>query len=145
MTRQWKVVWLLPVPGSDWEYLFGGPIMNLLVGFIVFVILFARVGTPDTKVVEIMDIAPASPAEIAGMMAGDTIVSVNGVAITSTEQIQTIIQGQKGTPVTMELLRNDPMVTISVTPRVTPPEGEGPVGFVMGNPFTPIPWYEADP
>ena len=47
--------------------------MNLLVGFIVFVILFARVGMPDTKVVEIMDIAPSSPAEIAGMQAGDII------------------------------------------------------------------------
>ncbi len=58
--------------------LFGGPIMNLLVGFIVFVILFARLGIPDTKTVEIMDIAPASPADIAGMKAGDTIVSVNG-------------------------------------------------------------------
>lgn len=125
--------------------LFGGPIMNLLVGFIVFVILFARIGTPDTKTVEIMDIAPSSPAEIAGMKPGDTVISVNGVKITSTEQIQTIIQGNAGKAVTIELLRNDSPVTISVTPRTTPPEGEGPVGFVMGNPFTPIPWYEAVP
>ncbi len=141
------------VPGglasaSPWvrlAVLFGGPIMNLLVGFIVFVILFARVGMPDTKVVEIMDIAPSSPAESAGMLAGDTVVSVNGIAITSADQIQTLIQGQKGSPVTMVLLRNGQNVTISVTPRVSPPEGEGPVGFVMGNPFHPIPWYEAIP
>ena len=91
------------VPGglasaSPWvrlAVLFGGPIMNLLVGFIVFVILFARVGMPDTKVVEIMDIAPSSPAESAGMLAGDTVVSVNGVAITSSEQIQDSHSGSK--------------------------------------------------
>lgn len=125
--------------------LFGGPVMNLLVGFIVFIILFARLGLPDTKTVEVMDIAKASPAEIAGMKAGDTILSVNGVKITSTEQIQTIIGDSKGKAVTIDLLRNGSSVTISVTPRISPPAGEGPVGFVMGNPFTPIPWYDAIP
>lgn len=125
--------------------LFGGPAMNLLVGFIVFIILFSRLGMPDTKTVEIMDIAPASPAETAGMKAGDKVISVNGVNITSTDQIQSIIQENKGNAVSIELLRNGSKETISVTPRVNPPQGEGPVGFVMGNPFTPIPWYEAIP
>lgn len=123
----------------------GGPAMNLLVGFIVFIILFARLGTPNTKVIEVMEIAPSSPAESAGMLPGDTIVAVNGETITSTEQIQTIIQGNKGNPVSIDLLRKGTSVQVNVTPRVNPPSGEGPVGFVMGNPFTPIPWYKAVP
>jgi regulator of sigma E protease len=92
-----------------------------------------------------MEIAVASPAESAGMLAGDSILSVNGTLITSTEQIQSLIQDSKGNQVTMELIRGDQTIKINVTPRETPPEGEGPVGFVMGNPFKPIPWYEAIP
>ena len=125
--------------------LFGGPVMNLLVGFVVFIILFARIGSPDTTKIQVMDIAPASPAETSGLLAGDIIISVNGIRITGTEQIITIIGESKGQPVVMELLREDQTVTFSVIPRVNPPDGEGPVGFVMGNPFTPIPWYDAIP
>ncbi len=125
--------------------LFGGPVMNLLVGFVVFIILFARIGSPDTTKITIMEIAAASPAESAGMLAGDTILSVNGTLITGTEQIQSLIQDSKGNKVTMELIRGDQTIKVNVTPRETPPEGEGPVGFVMGNPFKPIPWYEAIP
>ena len=141
------------VPGgmasaSPWArlgVLFGGPVANLLVGFMVYVMLFSRVGMPDTSVIQVMEIAPASPAESAGMLPGDIIKAVNGTAVTSSEQIQSITAANKGKIITMDLLRNGSPVTIEVTPRLNPPEGEGPIGFVMGNPAIPIPWYKAVP
>lgn len=125
--------------------LFGGPVMNLLVGFIVFVIIFSRVGSPDVNTVQILEVAKASPAELSGMAAGDIVGSVNDLPIASMEDIQAIINDNKGSAVTIDLLRDGDTVSISVTPRVNPPEGEGPVGFVMGNPYIPITWYEAMP
>jgi regulator of sigma E protease len=133
---------------SPWvrlSVLFGGPVMNLLVGFIVFVILFSRVGSPDVNTVQIMEVAKTSPAELSGMAVGDVVISVNGRSISSMEDIQVVIQENKGTAVSIDLLRDGTTVSISVTPRVNPPEGEGPVGFVMGNPYMPIRWYEALP
>lgn len=57
--------------------LFAGPIMNLLLALVLFLIIFCGVGltVPTTTISNVVD---GGPAQAAGMQAGDTIVAVNG-------------------------------------------------------------------
>lgn len=123
----------------------GGSLSNLVLGFIVFTYLFSRLGMPDTSRVIVLEVAPGSPAETAGMQPGDQILTTGGEQVTSMEQIQSITAGHKGETLTYTLLRAGLNIELDVTPRSDPPEGQGPVGFVMGNPYSPIPWYKAVP
>lgn len=132
-------------PWARLGVLAGGPLASLILGFMVYVALFSQVGMPDTSTIQVMEVAKASPAEAGGMLAGDIITSVAGRTVSSAEEIQAITREFAGLPVSMEILRDGDPIIIQVTPRINPPEGQGPVGFVMGNPYIPIPWYRAIP
>ncbi len=125
--------------------LFGGPVMNLLVGFIIFAILFIRIGSPDISRVQIQDVVADSPASLSGIQVGDIVVEINGQKITSMDTIHQIVQAEKGKEISFVVDRNGTLVTLSTTPRATPPEGQGPLGIVMGNPTKPITILQALP
>jgi regulator of sigma E protease len=125
--------------------LFGGPVMNLLVGFLLFIVLFARVGSPDTKTIQIEQVVANSPAQTAGFTPGDIIVSIAGQPVSSFEQMQSIIQSYKGKPVGIIVSRAGKEVSLEVTPRENPPAGEGAMGIAMSNPYKPIPVLQAVP
>lgn len=125
--------------------LLGGPLMNLLVGFILFTILFVRVGSPDTKVVQIQGVVDNSPAALAGIQTGDVVLRVNSQDITSMDQLHNLIQDNKGKEITLMLDRAGESIALTTTPRVDPPEGQGPLGISMGNPFKPITIWQSMP
>jgi len=58
--------------------LLGGPVMNLLIGVLLFSLVFTEVGQPDTRTVQVIDTSPNSPAAQAGLIAGDVITQING-------------------------------------------------------------------
>ncbi len=125
--------------------LFGGPVMNLLVGFLIFTFMFTRIGSPDISRVQIQDVVPDSPAAQSGLLIGDIVLEINGQKISSMESIHQIVQSEKGKAIDILVERNGSQITLSTTPRATPPEGQGPLGIVMGNPTTPITVFQALP
>ena len=125
--------------------LFGGPIMNLLVGLILFTVLFIRLGVPEQNIVQIEQVSKGSPSEQAGILAGDRIVSAAGTKIDGMTTLQTIIQDNRGKEITMVVDRNGQEVTLQITPRENPPQGEGPLGIVMSNPTRQISVIESIP
>jgi regulator of sigma E protease len=125
--------------------LFGGPFMNMLVGFILFIVLFVRVGSPDTSVILIDQVADASPAAQAGLLAGDQVIKVNDQSVASIAAMQTIVTANKGTEISVVVKRAAEEVTLHLTPRVNPPEGQGAMGIAMSNPSKPIPVMQAIP
>jgi regulator of sigma E protease len=141
------------VPGgmasaSPWKrlaVLLGGPVMNILVGIIVFSVMFMRIGAPQTNVVQVVDVSPNTPAAAAGFKAGDTIIKVDGQAINSMQSLQDLIQQNLGKPTTIELKRDGTTQTVSVTPRTNPPKDQGPLGITLGNPYNPISLGQALP
>lgn len=62
----------------------------------------------DQNYVIITKIFPASPAETAGLLSGDKIVTINGKDVigSSIDEVSTLIRGQRGTPVTLGIIRN---------------------------------------
>lgn len=125
--------------------LLGGPAFNILTGILLFSILFARIGGPDTKVVQIIEVNPGSPAATASLDIGDIIRKVNEQEITSTEKIISIVQQNLGKEITITYERSGKLNDVQITPRIKPPENEGALGIVMSNPIVPLTWPQAVP
>lgn len=107
-----------------------GSLTNLLVGFLVFVFAF-RLGS---TVVAVARVAENTPASAAGLMAGDAILTADGVSINYVADLQDYIHTHLGRPVALTLRRGDEQLWITVTPRTRDqiPSGQGPLGIELG-------------
>jgi regulator of sigma E protease len=118
---------------SKWQrfqILIAGPAMNLLLA----VVLLAVVLMQGADVPAYLDEPPVvgsvernSPAERAGFLPGDRIVSVAGRAATTWEQFDIAIGTRPGREVAVEIVRDGRADTIRVTPD---PEGRFEVGRI---------------
>lgn len=73
----------------------------------------------EKNTIEVVAPIKESPAEEAGILAGDTIISIDGVKYTG-EQMSTAadrIKGEEGTVVKLEILRNQEIKTFEITRR----------------------------
>jgi regulator of sigma E protease len=132
-------------PGPRLAVLFGGPVMNLLVGILIFSMVFTRTGAPDPSVVLIKDVVKDTPASQAGIMPGDIVVSVNGNPIDSVDKLKSIITANQGNQVTIVVKRSGNTVEIKAIPRTNPPPGQGSLGVDLENPVIHMTWLQAIP
>jgi regulator of sigma E protease len=132
-------------PWARLAVLFGGPVVNLVAGILIFSLVFYRVGAPDQSVVEIVGVSADSPAAIAGLINNDIVQAVDGKLINNTQLLSDTIRTKLGKEVSLSILRSGKTIEIKVTPRVTPPSGQGPLGIMLGNPIKPITWFQAVP
>jgi regulator of sigma E protease len=126
---------------SPWKrlaILFAGPIMNLLMGLAIFTFLVRVDGYHDYTHVSLAQIAPNSPAEAAGMQAGDIVLEAAGQPVVSFDSISGAVAQHLDQPMDFLLQRGDQKITITAVPRKTPPEGEGPLGIVMREVVVPM-------
>lgn len=141
----------------------GGPTVNILIAFGIFVGVFATYGnagdpTVETTVREVSAcVKPGSetgevcsaeelaenptPAYQAGIEAGDRMVSFNGVAITSWDQMQELVKDNGTRQATVVVERDGRELTLETTTVVRPPDKEGgttdeKVGFLGVTPRT---------
>ncbi len=119
-----------------------GPLMNLLIAVILYAVIFAHQGVPRTDKVMIVDVAPGSPAEKAGILPHDVIVAVNGKPVTDPAMLHDEIYAHLGEPIIMTLARGDQTLTVTLTPRNPPPE-TGAIGILMGYPMRSVSWPAA--
>jgi regulator of sigma E protease len=89
------------------------------------------------------NVIEGSPAAIAGMKPGDTIVSINSEPIDSTEELQQLTKDNAGKETKFVLKRGDSTLEKVVIPRESPPEGQGPLGVSLDIlAYVSYPWYE---
>ncbi len=115
-----------------------GPIANLITAILLYSLIFARAGVPDPSTTFIAGISPDSPAAEVGLMPGDVLLEVGGVAIDSSATLQDAIAENIGLEMEMIVSRDGETLAFNVVPRETPPDGQGPVGFSFTNPRLPI-------
>ncbi len=125
--------------------LLGGPLMNLLFGAILFSVMFSQTGVPDTSKVIISYVEESSPAQQANLMVGDQIIRINQQDIHSSEELVAIVQANKGSEVSITILRGQETLTVRAVPRVNPPPGQGALGIGMTNPLTQTSWLQTIP
>ena len=117
-------------PGKRILLYLGGPVMNLLTAWVLATLLFTT-GLPIANVV-ITEVAPESPAAEADLHVGDVIVAVNGETVESLDEVSASVQQTLGEPTEILLERNGQPVTVSLVPRIDPPEDQGAMGVLIG-------------
>jgi len=124
-----------------------GALMNLLTAVLFFALAMAlgapTVAEPENAVVA--SVTPGSPAEAAGLKPGDVVLRADDTEILTIEGLQQYTQAHLGQPIVLTVQRGEDRLEISVVPRVSPPQGEGPMGIGLSPRMTikQYAWYEA--
>lgn len=98
--------------------------------------------------VQITAIAPGSPAEIAELEIGDTIIGLKfkdeHLKIDKVGQVQEFTQSHRGEEVILTVKRGREVFDTSLIPRSSPPKGERPMGVaLLRTALKSYPWYQA--
>jgi regulator of sigma E protease len=108
----------------------GGIIMNLLLPFLLLSVAYMVPHNVVDGQVVVAGVAPDSPAAMAGIKTGDTIISADGRTVRSAGDLARDVQLHLGA--TMEITvthANAATETISLVPRWKPPPEEGAIGI----------------
>jgi regulator of sigma E protease len=124
-----------------------GALMNLLTAVLFFSLAMA-LGAPTVAVPEnavVASVTPGSPAEAAGLKSGDVIVRADDTDILTIASLQHYTQAHLGQTIVLTAERGGETLQIAVVPRVSPPQGEGPMGIGLSPRMTikDYVWYEA--
>jgi regulator of sigma E protease len=140
--------------------LLAGVAMNFIFGVMLLAVLFS-IGVPaaaSPKIVnnlrdlrvELIAIAPHSPAETAGLKIGDRLLMVSaGNESLSTdsltvENVRNLVRRHLGESATIRVLRKNSELTFSAYIRPNPPAGEGPLGIAMAEVgILRYPWHQS--
>ena len=108
-----------------------------LMMFIFPVVLFSFINMiPHDVIVDYKDvgvgaIVEEAPAHLAGVEVGDQLLSMNGMPVSTMEDVRGITDDNLGVPITMVVLRDDQEIELSMVPREEWPENQGPLGITM--------------
>ena len=106
-----------------------GSLMNFLLAIILFSVVFMIPRDVLVGQVVVEDVAPGSPAAMAGISPGDTILSVDEKPMKNNSELGQYIQYNLGKEVTILVQHSDSTTeNIQVVPRWNPPEGQGAIG-----------------
>lgn len=95
---------------------FAGPFMNIVLGFVVFLIWTFTVPGPATTT--IAKVANNSPAQSAKIQANDKILAINGKNMNSFEEVSQQISQSKGKSLKVKLEKDGKTQTVTLKPQV---------------------------
>ena len=113
----------------------GGPFVNLLIGFALYIVVLCAFGLPAATTTlgtvnecvlpatsERQDCAttdPLAPGAAAGLLPGDRIVRIDDTAIHSWDQARALIRESPGEELKLAVVRDGLTVTLNATPLLT--------------------------
>ena len=110
--------------------LLAGVTMNVLIAILAVTISYAVAGMPSTT---LSQVTPDSPAQIAGIQAGDTIISIDGVETKVWGDVVRVIDGyHEGDKMEIVYRRDGNTQTAFLTPAFDEKEQRYMVGIVAG-------------
>jgi regulator of sigma E protease len=155
--KDWRSFSSLPILKRTLIVL-GGVLSFWLVAAILFTIIFnfgTYIPISDEENHHLIDpriqigaIFPDSPAEKAGLRAGDTIKKFSifnfQFLINKVKEVQELTEKYKGKEITLTIERGKRIFDVKLVPRPSPPAGEGPMGVVLARTaLKSYPWYLA--
>lgn len=94
-----------------------GPLFNFLLTIVVFTVLFSAYGRYVMEPT-VAEVRAASPAANAGIQPGDRFVSVDGSPVETFSDVQRLVSGRGGDPITFVMMREGKEVTVKATPEL---------------------------
>lgn len=107
--------------------IFAGPLFNLILTVLFFIIYTAMTGVEYR--LPVLETLPNSPAQQAGILPGDEIQSVNGKKVETYDMLRYALMDSGGKEVTLTVKRGNQLLQLPVTPKK---EGEA---YVIGARF----------
>ncbi len=102
--------------GTRARIILAGPLANLLLPVLIFWGVFAIVGQPYfLPVIGTPD--PGSPAAEAGLLPGDRVQAVDGVAVERWTEVEAAVQASAGRPLAFRVAREGRTFDLTLTPR----------------------------
>ena len=133
-----------------------GVVMNVVLAWVLFSIghglglptVLDEGETASEARVTIIGVSPGSPAGETGLKFGDAITEFKiqnaKFKIETIDEVQNLVNGHRGEEIGVVVRRGSKTIEISVLPRVSPPEGQGPLGIAMARVGTVrSPWWRA--
>ena len=123
---------------KPWQQLLiylAGPVMNLLTAMVIYYILIMNAGVPNHSIVIIDKVEPGSPAEIAGILKGDRILSIGGNTVDAFRVVTDTVDQYLDKPLSLEVERDARKLRLEVIPLSNPPAGRGAMGIVVKYPI----------
>jgi len=118
-------------PGQKFLSIFGGPLFNLLLAFLIFYVMFTFTGVPKDISNEIATIAPASEAQRVGLKPGDRIMAMSGKKIQKMANVVDYIHKNPGMPIALTIERSGKLFKVMATPRLNKKIKIGMIGFSL--------------
>ena len=137
--------------GTRLLVLSAGSLMNALLPLLLFAIAFMVPHNLVVGQVLVEEVAPNSPAAMAGIEPGDTFLRISGKPVRNTGDLQRYIQLNLGKEITTLVQHSDSTTEeVRVIPRWKPPEGQGAIGIVVNMSYSSIvsqhePFWKAIP
>lgn len=94
-----------------------GPVFNFLLTIAVFTVLFSAYGRYVMEPT-VAEVRAASPAANAGIQPGDRFVSVDGSPVETFSDVQRLVSGRGGDPITFVMMRDGKDITVTATPEM---------------------------
>lgn len=136
----------------------GGVLSFWIIAIILFSIVFV-LGTQmaigdeiDSGIinpkVQISAVISDSPANLAGLKPGDTILNLQSqnlnLKVEKVKEVQEFTNQNLGQEITLTIERGKEVFDVSLVPRTSPPSGEGPMGVALVRTVVKsYPWYQA--
>jgi regulator of sigma E protease len=107
----------------------------------------AETGLPNTRV-QISSVLPNSPAQAVGLKPGDVLEQLvdpaGAISISRVQQVQDLIDRSRGKNITLVVKRGEQVLSFAVSPRLSPPSGQGPLGVTLARTaLRTYPWWQA--
>ncbi len=137
--------------GTRLLVLSAGSLMNFLLPLLLFSVAFMIPHNLVTGQVLVEEVGAGSPAVLAGIRAGDTILSADDKMLNNHIDLARHIQLHLGSEITLLVQHSDSTIEeVQVIPRWKPPEGRGAVGIAITTSDTTItsqhhPFWKAIP
>ncbi|RUM46777.1 MAG: RIP metalloprotease RseP [Desulfocapsa sp.] len=100
---------------------FAGPLFNLLFTVLLFFMIFFFMGLPDSRdTTRIGQVNPDSPAALAGIEVGDTILAINGTPTLKWMDVLVTVRDSGGEALRFTVARGEEDLKLIVTPKHLP-------------------------
>ena len=106
-----------------------GPLANFLLTIAIFTAFIIISGLPSIEPI-IGDVMKDSPAQAAGLLPNDRIITIDAKEVDSFNQIQRTLLTNLGTPVNLQIKRDDKIMEMTITPKTITEKDS------LGNDFT---------
>jgi regulator of sigma E protease len=115
--------------------IFAGPFFNLLLSLVIFCSIFLVFGIPQEQLPlpsKIGGLNPDLPAMKAGLKKGDTILSINGISVSTWDELSGLIRKSEGKEITILVDRKGQVLELKVQPVLSKEKYEGKFYYIIG-------------